>query len=475
MAHGERTLRHERRVVGRPRALWGALLGIFLLVGCARQEEPGGSDRGARGSAADAGAAARRVAIVGIDGATWDVLDPLMAEGRMPHLARLTREGTRGVLRSMEPTASAIIWTTIATGKVPEKHGIHGFVTVTPSGHRVPVTSTLRRTKALWNIASDAGLTVGIIGWWVTWPAEEVRGFLCSDYTWPLRKDEQGFATGEDFGSDRSFRTYPESLMREIDPLLLTESRLSEAQLDSLGVLAIPAVEGYAVREVFLKDLSHIRISRYLLSRSSTRLFAVYFDGFDAFCHIFWERYKPYREAGGGTEKGAEGGARGERTEAWAKGAAMDDHLSRLDAYLGELMGSARPEDVVLVISDHGYGDNAGLRPILRGEGDTIRPPHWHTLDGVFAAWGGPIRKGARIDSLSVRDVTPIVLGLLDLPVARDMDGRIPAGLFEERAYALATARTIASYDSAAREGDVVASPYDEEVIERLRSLGYLD
>src|SRR5262245_30550940 len=351
---------------GRIRGIVLCFLVLFGIAGCARKE-PGDrreGDAGGPDSLGGAGAPKRDVFIVGIDGATWDVLDPLMAEGRLPNLSRLTRDGARATLRSMDPTASAIIWTTIATGKVPEKHGIHGFVVDTPAGKRVPVTSTLRRTKALWNIASDAGLDVGFIGWWVTWPAEEVRGFLCSDYTWPVRKDEQGFATGEDFDTERSFRTYPESLMRELDPLLLTESRLSKEQLDSLGILKIPPVQGYAVREVFLKDLSHIAIARHLLSRGAPRLFAVYFDGFDAFCHIFWDRYEPYRASHfAAAVKGAG------TPEEWAKGAAMDNHLARIDAFLGELMDRARPEDVVLVVSDHGYGDNPGLAPILRGEG----------------------------------------------------------------------------------------------------------
>jgi predicted AlkP superfamily phosphohydrolase/phosphomutase len=443
-----------------PRSLLALAIVAIAFAACSRREaeEPreGGQPR-------DASHSQRDVYLFGIDGATWDVFDPLMAEGRLPNLKRLTDEGSRAVLRSMDPTASAIIWTTIATGKVPEKHGIRGFVVETASGKQVPVTSTLRKTKALWNIASEAGMEVGFIGWWVTWPAEEVRGFMCSDYTWPLRKDEQGFATGEDTSQTRSYRTYPEDLIAELDPLLLTESRLSRQELDSLGVQKIPSVQGFAVREVFLKDLSHVRISQHLLSKFSPRLFAVYFDGFDAFCHIFWDRYRSHRGLGAETAT----------RERYAKGEAMDDHLARIDSYLGELMQRAGREDVILVVSDHGYGDNPGQQPIQRPQGDWIHPPHWHTLDGVFAAWGGPIEKGARLDSVSVLDITPIVLRLLDLPIGEDMDGRVPTHLF--RPDFLPPVRTIATYDSVARGDQVVSSPFDEEVLERLRSLGYLE
>jgi predicted AlkP superfamily phosphohydrolase/phosphomutase len=452
----------EPRAIARLAVAALVAVAAIACASCSRGKPEPPAQRSETHGAPDA--SGRAVYIVAIDGATWDVFDPLMAEGRLPHLARLAGEGARAVLRSMEPTASAIIWTTMATGRTPDEHGIQGFVVRTASGNQVPVTSTLRKTKALWNIASEAGIEVGFIGWWVTWPAEEVRGFMCSDYTWPVKKNEQGFATGEDTTQARSFRTYPESLMRELDPLLLTESRLSKEALDSLGILAIPPVQGNAVREVFLKDLSHIAISRHLLSRHSPRLFAVYFDGWDAFCHIFWDRYRGYRAARSGAAA---------PPEQWAKGEAMDDHLARIDSYLGELMARARPDDVVLVVSDHGYGDNPGGKPIQRADGGWINPPHWHTLDGIFAAWGGPIERAAQIDSVAILDVAPIVLRLLDLPVGEDMDGRVPAGLF--RAEAAIESRTIATYDSVGRGDDVVASPFDEEVIERLRALGYLD
>jgi predicted AlkP superfamily phosphohydrolase/phosphomutase len=455
-----RTRRRNRR--GRERII-ALLILALLMLGCGRKTDDARSASSSSQGAAQSTApepSAPVVYLVGIDGATWSVFDPLMAAGRLPHLKRLTEEGARATLRSMEPMASAIIWTTIATGKVPEKHGIRGFVVETAAGKRVPVTSTLRKTKALWNIVGEAGMEVGFIGWWVTWPAEEVRGFLCSDYTWPLRKNDQGFATGEDTTQARSYRTYPEDLMRDLDPLLITESRLTRSQMDSLGISKIPPIQGHAIREVFLKDLSHIRISQYLLSRFDPRLFAVYFDGFDAFCHIFWDRYR--------TRYNASSAAR----EAWAKGDAMDDHLDRIDAYIGELMANAREQDVILVVSDHGYGDNPGNQPVLRAEGDVITPPHWHTLDGLFAAWGGSVKRGARLDSVSVLDIAPLSLRLLGLPIAEDMDGQVPPGLLDG---ALAPPMSIASYDTVGRGNEVVSSPFDAEVIERLRSLGYLD
>ncbi|MEW6742486.1 MAG: alkaline phosphatase family protein [Planctomycetota bacterium] len=110
-----------------------------------------------------------KVLLVGIDGAEWDVINPLIEQGRLPNLARLKREGIYGTLRSFEPILSPIIWTNIATGKTPEKHGIGWFMVQSEkTGRRLPVTSRVRKCQALWSMLAKRSLTAGIVGWWAT-------------------------------------------------------------------------------------------------------------------------------------------------------------------------------------------------------------------------------------------------------------------------------------------------------------------
>lgn len=415
---------------------------------------------------------AARVFIVAIDGGTWEVFDPLIEAGRMPNLAKLIEEGSRGVLRSMDPTASSIIWTTVATGKVPDKHGIRGFVAASESGALVPVSSNMRRTKALWNIASEARMTVGFLGWWVTWPAEPVRGFMASDLTWPLRKSERGFATGVHRELNVAHRTYPEELLGELEPFIRTRFNTTPEDLSLLRIAEVPEVGSYAVRDMLLKDISLGEMTGYLLERYHPSLFAVYFDGFDAYCHIFWDIYREYAELA----RQGEGALAGMPFELRAIAEALEHHLSRLDGYLGTVMEHAGPGDVVLVISDHGYGDNPGSQPIQRTYEEWIRTPHWHTLNGILAAWGGPIRPGFRVTEAGVLDVAPTVLALLGLPLARDMDGRVLAEMIESRFLHQNPIREIATYETEQwSEQSAIESPYDEEVLNRLRALGYLD
>src|SRR5262249_55056739 len=150
------------------------------------------------------------VLVVGIDGATWDLADKLIARGELPHLASLRTRGSWGRLKSFEPTSSPIIWTTIATGRRADEHGVRGFTHTRLRGvhqalpplrplkrmgfswlfeqlvkrgevFEAPVTSAERRVPALWNIASAQGSPIAVVNWWATWPAEPVLGYMVSE------------------------------------------------------------------------------------------------------------------------------------------------------------------------------------------------------------------------------------------------------------------------------------------------------
>ena len=110
----------------------------------------------------------RPLVVVGIDGAEWDVVEQLWAEGKLPHLKAIAERGVTEVLRTRYGS-SPVIWTTIATGRESRVHGITGFTVPTAEGE-VPVGSTLRRVPALWNMASTAGLRVAVVSWWASWP-----------------------------------------------------------------------------------------------------------------------------------------------------------------------------------------------------------------------------------------------------------------------------------------------------------------
>jgi len=91
----------------------------------------------------------RKVLLVGWDAADWKVIRPLMDAGKMPNVRRLVENGALGQIATLDPPLSPMLWTSIATGKRPFKHGILGFSEPTPDGRDVqPVTNLSRTSKA---------------------------------------------------------------------------------------------------------------------------------------------------------------------------------------------------------------------------------------------------------------------------------------------------------------------------------------
>jgi hypothetical protein len=120
-----------------------------------------------------------KVAILGLDGADWEILDPLIKAGRTPNLAALKARAAYGPMKSMDPMLSPILWTTAATGKPPDQHGVIDFlVRDAATGKPTPVSSRARKVKAMWNILGDVGRSSDFIGWWATWPAEQIEGTM---------------------------------------------------------------------------------------------------------------------------------------------------------------------------------------------------------------------------------------------------------------------------------------------------------
>jgi len=124
----------------------------------------------------------RKVLLVGWDAADWKVIRPLMDAGKMPNVQRLVANGATGQIATLHPPLSPMLWTSIATGKRPFKHGIHGFTEPAPDGIGVrPVTNLSRKSKALWNILNQNDLRSVVIGWWPSHPAEPINGVMVSD------------------------------------------------------------------------------------------------------------------------------------------------------------------------------------------------------------------------------------------------------------------------------------------------------
>jgi len=124
----------------------------------------------------DARSTPTRVAIFALDGADWDLLTELADDGRIPNIKALAQGGTTGTVQTIQPTVSPMVWTTVATGLPPDRHGVLDFV----DSQKTPIESNSRHAPAVWDIADGFGREAEVTSWWTSWPPT-AKNSICFD------------------------------------------------------------------------------------------------------------------------------------------------------------------------------------------------------------------------------------------------------------------------------------------------------
>lgn len=414
---------------------------------------------------------------VGLDGADWRFLEPLMAAGRMPNLARLEREGSGGVLVTESPPLSPLLWTTMMTGRSPLEHRILDFVRFHPAtGRREPITSDERRVPAVWNMASDAGREVAIVGLWATFPAEEAKGLLVSNVFLSARESVERAL------SPASELAWAEGIRREAtDSVDLAAMRrlLPDLTADELAAAAAssdPFAEKVpGLRQVLVQTEIVRRLSLSWLTEHPTRLAAVYFEGTDTIGHLFAPLVSPPL-------------ASNTAAEAARFGAVAARYYEVIDSVLGELAEAAERSGAVLMIaSDHGFewaeGRPAGLSSVA-----AATAAKWHRSEGIYLLVGPgiPARPG-HSGRGGVAQVASTLLALVDLPARRGMapaledlppqppggSGGGGSGSAEKQDWEPAPIRRTPA-PLPATTSRLEANASNEEELRKLQALGYL-
>ena len=444
-----------------------ALLLALLLAfaGCSNEEAP---------------AETPRILFFGVDSGNWNILTPMMQAGELPTLTALVNRGSYGILKSGVPIQSPQMWTSIATGVVPEKHGIMRFTAEIPgTGREVPVTSNMRKVKAFWNILSEADITVGIVGWWPSWPAEPVNGFMIAQRAWPVNWSRHGIPFGA--ARDQSGRlmvehfdgrTYPEELYAEFEPFILTEEDVTTSDLALLfsDPSFTPPAKQFHARWVFAKDKTFADAGLAMLKRYTPEVFAVYLQGTDVVSHYYWG----YQREEGFTVAPAD-----ERLY----GGVVRNYYRYVDGVIASYLAEVGDDTTVMIVSDHGFETKRDLK-VLWERGEKIRTeeggkdvPWDHGVDGIFIMAGPGIKEDNRLPDMSVVDVTPTLLAYLGLPVAEDMDGAAELAMFEPSFLEANPVSTVPTYETGGPRGDEtpMESPMDDGIKEKLRALGYIE
>ncbi len=404
-----------------------------------------------------------RVILIGMDGAGWNFMDPLLAEGDLPHFKAMMDQGASGTLTTITPTKSSVIWTSIGTGKTMAKHGIVDWTFVKKNDIELPYSQSERRAKAFWNILSDRGRTVGVVNWFVTYPPEKVNGYMVSD---PFRNLTRNL--------DRKITlTYPAELLEELKFAEQTKPRklLADLRLPDFDRLNPSGKFSVNFPTFVSQDRTVEMASLYLLDKHPVEVFGVYFHLIDVVSH-----FGSYFMDQALLEKGkAEQKKFGKVTDATRKEIdsayavqVLKPIYEYADRILGEFMDRAKPETTIIVCSDHGfYFQGGGYNHY-----NTWEVPH-----GVVLMMGPNVRKGLHIEKAQVYDILPTLLYLEGLPVGKDMDGRPlledldPAFVHSHPVKSIATYEDGKLPKKAAPERD---KEVDKKTLEEFKALGYI-
>jgi tetratricopeptide (TPR) repeat protein len=420
-----------------------------------------------------------RAVVIGIDGTDWKLVNRLIGEGAMPHLGRFKARAAWGEIETLtDIPLSPVIWTSAATGKTAAKHGISWFMIDRPDGSRVPVRSVNRKTKAIWNILADSKRRATVVGWWATYPAEDVgNGRIVSDGL-----GFHGFGSTAREGDDGQ-KTHPPSLYGEVNVLMPPEQQVpfefasrfieigpKEYRQEMFDPGRFPHRNPFNPIHLFQQYVvtadGYTAIAEKLLAEKSDDLFMLYFEQVDSFSHLFMKYMEPRLEW-----VDEEGFARYKNVVLeWYK--YQDELLGRVLAQI-DLETTA-----VFILSDHGF--KSGERRIRSEKTVDVQRAHLdHEPQGIFLAAGPHIQAGVEVTGAAVMDLTPTVLHYLGFPAAKDMDGKVLESIFEDsfrRRHHIGYVETFE--DEIARRGDAESGDYDraaaEENLAALKALGYL-
>lgn len=402
----------------------------------------------------------RPVIFVGLDGADWELLDPYMAAGKMPKLARLVREGRSGVLTTIHPPLSPLVWTTMMTGVSPLEHGVLDFVRRNPaSGAEEPVTSDERRVPAIWNMATWAGRSVAVFGLWATYPAEPVRGLLVADrfssFTSVDRDPPPGIVYPQ--SEEPPAREALAAAEREVDFAALQSYLPWLGGAEYRAQVALPDPYAHpvsALRRILVETRAYDELARSWIAREKPDLAVVYFQGTDTVGHVFAPFAPPRQPA-----VSEEDFARFQRVP--------ELYFAEIDRLLGRYRQLAEARGAVLMLaSDHGFHWKEG-RPAELSSAAAPTAGLWHRDEGIYLLWGPGITKGER-DRGAVAQVCSTLLALLGLPPGRGLaDPPVPGA-------PAATGNALDYKTWYQRPQAMATASGGTEEIEKLRSLGYL-
>ena len=412
-----------------------------------------------------------RVVILGFDGASWATIDPLLKEGKLPFLKQLKEESAWANFRTFKPTKSNVVWTTIASGKSMLKHGILDFVYLKEKGIQVPFSKSNRLAPMLWQILDLYKKRGIVLNWWVSHPPDKINGIMVSDHFRKITTTRPEFVNEyRDSVHPKSYFDRLKKLAEENKKYIQVLKRTGLPEYISLYYQAHPKGDHLKIPVLGLfprllkYDATIESVSDYLYKNEPFNFFATYFRFPDIIQHFVIDLMpgnikEQLKDLDFKSPKSREYVR--ETTEKISH--LLEPAYTYMERILKSYLSRPGQEDTYFfIMSDHGFS----LTP--RGYDHYDIPENFEAPDGFLIIKGPSVRKG-EIKNVSIYDIAPTILSLYNLPVGKEMDGRVLLEVFNLSRKIRTRRYTLK------KESPVDDRHYNREAMEELRSMGYID
>jgi predicted AlkP superfamily phosphohydrolase/phosphomutase len=265
--------------------------------------------------------------VIGLDGATWDLLRPRMDDGRLPNLKRLADAGAAGNLTSVYTPETPTAWSTFMTGFNPGKHGVFDFMVYDPvSQHERPVNSRMRVGKNIWDYLGDVGKTSLVLNLPTTYPPSPIKGAMICGFLSPREK--------RDFA-------YPKELIDELEeefgryPLFFETMMFLASGTEKHAELLLS--------ECYRMESTKFDVAEKLFDRYQPDFTMLHIWGTDRLQHEMWNLLDPEHPLH-------------DKALAQKFVPRIEEYYSMIDKRVGQLVDKLGPEGITFIISDHGFG-----------------------------------------------------------------------------------------------------------------------
>jgi len=370
----------------------------------------------------------QKIMLIGWHAAGWDVITPLLDDGELPNLAQVVEHGLMGSMTSMGPLMEPMVYTSLATGKYPARHGIFGTHEVCDNGLSAgSITSRSRRAKAFWEILSQNDVRCDVVNFPTAAPAEQVNGTFvgCEFFARPRT-------------SSWSPVHVPEDSVQPIDmAATLQEYLVALEDLDPPTVaLFVPRMSELSFRDSRLaqiataiaQTLSVHMVATWLMENTDWRVMAVNYPAIEVLSRQFLQYHPPRLDWV-------------DEEEFDLFNSVVSSSVRLCDLLLGRLLQLGGERATTIVYSPRAYASHRQLPPV------PVRPgpreeARWHRPQGIFAMRADGTRQDELIHGVRETDLCPTVLALSGIAVPDDMDGRVLTDAFAEPLPELQTIET---------------------------------